>query len=459
MKSTLYLQLYEKLKKQIIEGQFNANDKFHSKRQLANHLSLSQTTIEHAYHLLQDEGYIYSKPRSGYFVSDIESLPVVNNYNYDNLFVNNTFNNNESTVKPKYSFKLSQIDTKYFPIDLFRKFSKDVFDVNNLNFLQRGDIQGEIELRHQITHYLFNSRGVICHPNQIIIGSSTEQLLNLLVTLLNDSSFIIEKPSYPPIKYVLDKQKVDYEQIKVEKNGIDVDEVFKSNKNIVYITPSHQFPTGFIMDLKKRTQLINWAQENENRYIIEDDYDSEFRYYGKPIPALQSLDSKEKVIYISTFSKSIFPSCRIAYLVLPSKLLKRFYNQQHKETNTVPVHMQKIISLFMESGSFNRHLNKMRKVYRNKLSFILNELSPYKDQLIIEGAETGMHFNIIVSNGLTLKECLESLSKEELELSVYNYAEELDNHNKLPKFILGFGGIDEDKLKEHTDALIRALII
>ncbi|MBO1199462.1 PLP-dependent aminotransferase family protein [Staphylococcus simiae] len=458
MKSTLYIELYEKLKKQIIEGQFNANDKFYSKRQLGNHLSVSQTTIEHAYHLLQDEGYIYSKPRSGYFVSDIESLPVLNNYNYEKLSVADSINENNSSTENEYSFKLAQIDTKYFPIDLFRKYSKEVFDANNLIFLQRGDIQGEVELRQQISQYLFNSRGVTCHPNQIIIGSSTEQLLNLLVTLLNDSSFIIEKPSYPPIKFVLDKQHVSYDQIKVEKNGINIDEVIKSNKNIVYITPSHQFPTGFIMDLKKRTQLINWAQENENRYIIEDDYDSEFRYYGKPIPALQSLDSKEKVIYISTFSKSIFPSCRIAYLVLPSKLLHRYYNQQHKETNTVPVHMQKIVSLFMESGSFNRHLNRMRKVYRNKLSFILNELKPYKDQLTIEGAETGMHFNITVTNGLTLKECLDRASTEKLELQVYNY-EEIDDYNKSPKFILGFGGINEDKLKAHTDALIRALII
>ncbi len=161
-----------------------------------------------------------------------------------------------------------------------------------MNQLRRGHFQGELHLRFQLAFYLFTNRGVICDPNRIIIGSSTEQLVNQLVDLLI-STFIIEKPSYPPIKNILDKKQVEYEQIEVEDNGINVDEVIKSQKNIVYITPFHQFPTGYVMDLKKRTQLIQWAQEKE-RFIIEDDYDSEFRYFGKPIPAIQGLSQEEK---------------------------------------------------------------------------------------------------------------------------------------------------------------------
>lgn len=451
-KQKLYISLYEQLKNQIIEGQYQAQDKFPSKRQLSEHLSLSHTTIEHAYQLLLDEGFIYSKPRSGYYVSDIQSLPVIN---INNQFIEIEPKTPESK-QYKYAFNLAEIDAEYFPLNLFRKYAKEAFEDNELALLEKGDIQGELNLRQQIAHYLFNSRGVSCHPNQIVIGSSTEQLLNMITDLLKTSSFIIEKPSYPPIKNVLDKNKHNYIQATVEKDGINMIDIINSNNDIVYITPSHQFPTGYVMNLKKRTQLIKWAHQQNSRYIIEDDYDSEFRYYGKPIPALQSLDKNDKVIYISTFSKSLYPSCRIAYIVLPQKLLQSYLSMPYKESNTVPVHIQQIIANFMSSGSFERHLNKMRKIYREKLNYILERLKPHEDQLKIEGALTGMHFTITVDNGLTMSQCLHSAEKLKLKLNVYNYAEE---NELLPKFIIGFGGIPNHKLKEHTDVLIKSLTV
>lgn len=451
-KQKLYISLYEQLKNQIIEGQYQAQDKFPSKRQLSEHLSLSHTTIEHAYQLLLDEGFIYSKPRSGYYVSDIQSLPVIN---INNQFIEIEPKTPESK-QYKYAFNLAEIDAEYFPLNLFRKYAKEAFEDNELALLEKGDIQGELNLRQQIAHYLFNSRGVSCHPNQIVIGSSTEQLLNMITDLLKTSSFIIEKPSYPPIKHVLNKNKHNYIQATVEKDGINMIDIINSNNDIVYITPSHQFPTGYVMNLKKRTQLIKWAHQQNSRYIIEDDYDSEFRYYGKPIPALQSLDKNDKVIYISTFSKSLYPSCRIAYIVLPQKLLQSYLSMPYKESNTVPVHIQQIIANFMSSGSFERHLNKMRKIYREKLNYILERLKPHEDQLKIEGALTGMHFTITVDNGLTMSQCLHSAEKLKLKLNVYNYAEE---NELLPKFIIGFGGIPNHKLKEHTDVLIKSLTV
>ena len=451
-KQKLYISLYEQLKNQIIEGQYQAQDKFPSKRQLSEHLSLSHTTIEHAYQLLLDEGFIYSKPRSGYYVSDIQSLPVIN---INNQFIEIEPKTPESK-QYKYAFNLAEIDAEYFPLNLFRKYAKEAFEDNELALLEKGDIQGELNLRQQIAHYLFNSRGVSCHPNQIVIGSSTEQLLNMITDLLKTSSFIIEKPSYPPIKHVLDKNKHNYIQATVEKDGINMIDIINSNNDIVYITPSHQFPTGYVMNLKKRTQLIKWAHQQNSRYIIEDDYDSEFRYFGKPIRALQSLDKNDKVIYISTFSKSLYPSCRIAYIVLPQKLLQSYLSMPYKESNTVPVHIQQIIANFMSSGSFERHLNKMRKIYREKLNYILERLKPHEDQLKIEGALTGMHFTITVDNGLTMSQCLHSAEKLKLKLNVYNYAEE---NELLPKFIIGFGGIPNHKLKEHTDVLIKSLTV
>lgn len=455
--NSLYLDLYEKLKKQIIEGQYQSNDRFPSKRQLSEHLSLSNTTIEHAYQLLLDEGFIYSKPRSGYYVSDIESLPVlpnpyvtISNEQIDGIDLNVEHNDYD------YSFNLSEIDAEHFPSHLFRKYAKEVFEDHNLDFLQRGNKQGEFELRQQIAHYLFTSRGVTAHPQQIVIGSSTEQLLNMLTDILESSSFIIEKPSYPPIKQILDKKKFKYLQVPVEKSGIQTKPIFSSNYNVLYITPSHQFPTGHVMNLKKRTQLINWAQHQTNRYIIEDDYDSEFRYFGKPIPALQSLDSQDKIIYISTFSKSIYPSCRIAYIVLPPKILDLYHQYDYSEANTAPVHIQRIIAQFMSSGSFERHLNKMRKIYKEKLTYILNALSPYEEQLKVDGALTGMHFTLTVLNGLSMEECIDRAKHHSLKLTPYQF----DDDVKIkPKFIIGFGGIPKEQLNSHTEALINSLII
>lgn len=456
MSQPLYMQLYQTLKEQIIEGQYKSGDRFPSKRRLAEHHSLSNTTIEHTYQYLLDEGYIYSKPRSGYYVSDIESLPIITKETASSFPENKKSENHQV----RYQFDLARIDTEHFPWQQFRKYSRDVFDKSLPDILQPGAQQGEYKLRQAIAHYLFNSRGVNCHPDQIIIGSSTEQLINQVTDILTERSYIIEYPSYPPIKQVLDKKGLNYKRVPVKKNGIDMQKVQKSNHQVVYVTPSHQFPTGYVMNLKTRTQLINWAQQHSERYIIEDDYDSEFRYFSKPIPALQSLDTTGKVIYISTFSKSLFPSCRIAFMVLPQNLMQRYHDLSDKEGTTVPAPMQYIVAEFMENGSFERHLNKMRKVYRYKLTYIIDALTPYKDQILIEGATTGMHFTITMQNGLTLNEILDRAKSNHVKLTPLNKYMKKNSQNKdIPKFIIGFGGIKDEALKSHTEALIKTLII
>lgn len=457
--SPLYIKLYEDLKQQIIEGQYQSGDKFPSKRALQHHLSISNTTIEHAYQFLLDEGYIYSKPRSGFYVSDIESLPAIPSDDFPFNMNEDEFDSgamNERPTQYQYEFNLSEIDAEYFPLQQFRKAARNVFDESHLSLLHHGHPQGEGILRQQIAHYIFNSRGVTSHPNQIIIGSSTEQLINLLTDILDDSQFIIEQPSYPPIKQVLDKKSIPYIQNEVTSTGMRMDNLYDVPNNIVYVTPSHQFPTGYVMNLKKRTRLIQWAQQQSNRYIIEDDYDSEFRYFGKPISALQSLDTKDKVIYLSTFSKSLFPSCRIAYMTLPKILLERYHALPHKGRNTVPVHLQHIVAQFMQGGSFERHLNKMRKVYQDKLTFILEQIQKYDDQLIVDGTLTGMHFTLTVDNGLTLEECMSRAETQNLRIIPFN---RYDDTETKPKFIIGYGGIPFDQLEAHTNALIEALIV
>lgn len=444
---TLYLELYESLKSQIISGDYETDDKLPSKRQLEKHLNVSQTTIERAYELLLDEGFIYSKPRSGYYVSKLEVLPVVRKTQIES---------DDKTIEQDYtySFETAQVDLEHFPFDTFRKLSRQVFDAPYEHLLNEDYNEGLYELRQQIAKYLFNSRGVSASHDQIIIGSSTNQLMEYVVRLLNNHTFMIESPSYPPAKMVLEKHKIDYMTLPLESDGINIDDVKNSHRDVIFITPSHHFPTGSVMTIEKRTQLLKWAYEKENRYIIEDDYDSEFRYFKKPLPALQSLDTESRVIYISTFSKALFPMLRMAYMVLPKHLVEDFHRLKYKESNTVPIHTQQIVALFLRSGHFDRHLNKMRNIYEKKITYIMKRLKPYETELTVSGEQAGMHFVLTVTNGRTLDDCLKRAKTRDLKIEPMKTYDK--NHTDV-SFVIGFGSIPFSQLESHMDVLIDAL--
>ncbi|ARJ51062.1 PLP-dependent aminotransferase family protein [Staphylococcus lutrae] len=447
----IYLQLYENIKQSIIKGQMHEGEKLPSKRQLSQYLSVSQTTVESAYAQLVDEGYIYSRAKSGFFVSDIDTLPFTQSVELESL----------SQVHPPfpnltYAFKLGTIDQHHFPFEQFRKYAKEAFEELQFHLIEPGHKQGDLALRTQISHYLFHSRGVQSTPEQVIVASSTEQLLSMITDLLPDTKkFILEDPIYPQVHQVLKRKHIPYHFIPVEKEGIVIEDTSHQSHHIVYITPSHQFPTGVTMHLKNRMRLLKWATAQPHRFIIEDDYDSEFRYEGKPIPALQSLDQAGRVIYVSTFSKSISPTIRIAYAVLPKPLLSLYQRTTHIEGGTVPRHTQYMVARFMETNQFERHLNRMRKIYRQKRDIILTQLMRYPHVFDVSGEKTGMHFIITIKNGWSEKTCLERLTHFEIDmkpLSHYLY------HNKQvqpPRFVLGFGGIPICELDQHIAQLIR----
>lgn len=441
----LYFQLYEEFRDKIIKGEYLPGSKLPSKRNLSTDLNLSRTTIENAYHMLLDEGYIYSRARSGFYVSQIEQLSIVRT-NEPKIVI-------EEKVEYKYEFRTAQIDIESFPFTVFRQLARKAFEDEQVDLFNSVNSQGYGPLRQNIAHYLFNSRGVKCTMDQVIIGSSTEQLIDLLTDILEEHRFLIEYPSYPPIKNVLQKKNIYYEEIPVIEDGIEVRRVEESKFDTIYVTPSHQFPTGEVMSIENRTRLIKWTNEKETRYIVEDDYDSEFRYFKKPLPALQSLDTEGKVVYISTFSKSLFSSARIAYMVLPKCLMKKYLNLKHKESTTVPIHMQYIVSEFLSTGQFDRHLNKMRKTYEKKISYIIERLKPYPD-IMISDEKTGMHFLLTVKDG-NLEEILARAEVASLYIEpLKTYAKE----NQKAQFVIGFGGIEEDQLENHMNVLINVLL-
>ena len=444
----LYEQIYEQICVDITDGKLPVGMKLPSKRRLGEFLNVSQTTIELAYGQLLAEGFISSIPRKGFYVQAIEELAYVQPLqNIEKVHVSK-----KDTIA--IDFSPGHIDTDSFPFTQWRKYARDVIDESSKNLLLLGDSHGDIELRQEIARYLYHSRGVDCTPEQIIIGSGTEQLMPLVIRLLGENAaYAIEDPGYPLTHHVFFHNNREAIPIRVDGEGIDVQSLQQSKATIAYVTPSHQFPTGTVLSAARRIALLNWASSNDNHFIIEDDYDSEFRYTGRPIPSLQGMDKGDSVIYLSTFSKSLMPSLRIAYMVLPNVLLNRYKEAFIHYSSTVPRLDQHILSRFMADGHFSRHLNKMRKIYKKKLQTLTEALIPYAPLVTFSGDEAGMHIIVTVHTGDSEQTLIEAASKEGIRLYGLNSYRSVPMSGE-PSFLLGFGGLSVDSLREAVDELM-----
>ena len=444
----LYEQLYIGIKDAITNNQLAVGTRLPSKRELAEFFNISQTTVELAYAQLLAEGYIMSKPRIGYFVEEIDSLPY-----RKNALMNFNFKNVAQQTEYKIDFSSAKIDEDAFPFTTWRKYAKDVLDKPFKHLLQTGERQGELALRVEISNYLHQSRGIECQPEQIVIGSGTEQLLPMILKILDDDFLLaFENPGYSPIpRHQLSQLAIP---ISVDTDGIVVEQLQKTKANVVYITPSHQFPTGAVLSANRRTQLLNWAAKAPNRFIIEDDYDSEFRYIGKPIPALRGLDQNDCVIYLSTFTKSLMPSLRVAYFVLPPTLIKRYQEHFNYYSSTVPRFEQHILAKFMEDGHFAKHLNRMRKIYRKKHDKCIEIFSNYYSQISISGDAAGT--NILIAflheqSELELQQIALQHNINILPLSNYYLTEQ--SYSKRT-FLLGFGNLQIHEIEQQIHELM-----
>ncbi len=443
----LYEQLYNGIKDAIIQKQIEVGTKLPSKKKLAGFLNISQTTIEIAYAQLMAEGYVASKPRIGFFVEEIDELPYI-----EKELLNMPVGKVEKEIV-QFDFHPGKIDADSFPFSLWRKYAKNIYDSSSKELLEIGDPQGEFALRVEIAKYLYQSRGIVCSPEQIVIGSGTEQLLPMILRLLGDDlKFALENPGYSAIPKIQMQNRAI--PIPVDENGLIVDELEKTKANIVYITPSHQFPTGAVLSATRRTQLLNWAAKDKSRYIIEDDYDSEFRYIGKPIPALQGLDQNGKVIYLSTFTKSLMPSLRVAYFVLPSTLLQKYKETFSFYSSTVPRFDQHILAAFMRDGYFSKHLNRMRKIYRKKHEKLTQILETNYPDVTITGDLAGMH--ILISVPLSKGEDQLKQIAAKAHIAIYPVSDYLLSpiDYQYPTFLLGFGGIPLEQIEKGIHQLM-----
>lgn len=403
----LYLQIYNYIKNEIRKGSMPAGQKLPSTRALAMHLQVARSTVDFAYGQLLSEGYIESIPYKGHFVCEISGI-------YQPAEVTVVDAEQEFEEAYLFDFSPNSIDISAFPFDTWRRISKTVFLDEDKDIFALGDARGDFRLRQAICHYLHGSRGVLCTPDQVIVGAGNDYLLMLLQKILgNNHRVAVENPAYMRAARIFASGGDYVCPVELDENGMRVDLLRKSGAEIAYVTPSRQFPTGIVMPVGRRSEILSWANEEEGRFIIEDDYDSEFRYKGVPIPSLQALDRKGKVIYLGTFSKSIAPAIRVSYMVLPSPIAKLCEEKLWFVSSTVSRIDQAILYHFLEEGHFERYLNKMRKLYKGKHDLLLERLKPFRKYFTISGEQAGLHVILTAKDRkLTEEELLEKAKEQ-----------------------------------------------
>ncbi len=341
-----YYTLYKMIKEMILSGEYKAGEKLPSKRIMADKTSFSTITVESAYSRLADEGYIFSRERSGYFVAEIDGI-------YPS-------ESQKGRVLPLLAEENEEPSGDFEYSVWFKTMRKVMSDKGDRLFV-KSPSKGCAVLRNAISEYLYRYRGMFAEPERIIIGSGAEQLYDTIVRIFGrDKIYGIEDPSYAQIETVYSGMGVSLEKLKMGKNGIESEALRTSSSDILHVTPFHSYPSGVTTSVKKRYEYLAWAREGK-RYIVEDDFDSEFFVPGHPIESLYSLDKNGLVVYMNTFSKSLSPSMRMGYMILPKSLLNVYDERMGMYSCTVPVLDQYVLAEFITSGNFERHLNRMRR--------------------------------------------------------------------------------------------------
>ena len=470
-KAPLYEKIYEYIKNEIVDGKISKGEKLPSTRLLAKNLSVSRSTVELAYDQLLAEGYIEAEPYRGYFVCDVEALYQLEQRNHmqEKLQAGQDWqpgwkteikHGAGSSKQKEIDFSPYTIDTQNFPYNVWRKLHKNVLLDDREEILLSGDGQGDHELRMAIADYLHQARGVNCVAEQIVIGAGNEYLELLLAQVLGEKKTVLmDDPTYLQAYRTFSNMGYLVKNIPAEQGSMPIEAVRRENADILYVMPSHQFPLGTVMPLKQRLELLKWASEKEGRYLIEDDHDSEYRYKGKPIPALQSIDHEEKVIYLGTFSKSIAPSLRISYMVLPQHLLKNYQSYCGFYSTTVSKIQQEVLCGFIRGGYFGRHLNKMRGIYKNKHDFLVSELKKRPWVENIAGDNAGLHVLVQVDTQMSEEELCERAAEQGIHLMGISEHYIHKPPVSKPVLLLGYGKPDEKRILEGLNRLEQVILV
>lgn len=453
---TLYEYLYKQIKTDILSKKLVAGERLPSKRLLAKNLNVSTITVENAYSQLVAEGYIYSIPKSGYYVTDISAdlmkpLPERPAKQFE-----------KPEEKKTYfaDFASNSTVEDAFPFSIWSKLLKEVMAENSKELMSRSPSKGVYELRSAVAGYLYQFRGMDVKPEQVIIGAGTEYLYGLIIQLLGyDKCYAVEDPGYQKISRIYQAQNVCCKFVAMDENGINMEALEESGADVLHISPAHHFPTGLVTPVSRRYELLSWASRKDNRYIIEDEYDSEFRLVGKPVPTLESIDVGEKVIYINTFSKSLSSTIRISYMVLPESLMRRYDEMLSFYACTVSNIEQYTLARFITDGCLEKHINRMRNYYREQRDLVLACIKKYMnpDKIRIREENSGLHFLLEIDTNYSDDQLRNNAEARDIHISFLSQYYRNTKNARYHTLVINYSGIMPEHIEEAVKRLIESI--
>ncbi len=451
----LYQQLFSYIKNATINGDILPGEKLPSLRGLARSLRISVTTVELAYDQLIVEGYIRSKPGSGYYVNDIsmgpEYSPIVATIPYEDKMLS-TFFFESDTGKHEGTI---YTDPACFDFTKWKKCNNIILNDYSHLLLSEGDIQGEAPLRDEISRYIYQSRGVRCDLEQVIIAAGTQQLVNILCIILKRMGIdhvSFEDPGYHPVRSIFRDRGFKMTYAPIDKDGILIGKLPTNIPSAVYVSPSNQFPTGSVMPAGRRYALLDWAFNNKS-IIIEDDYNSELRYDSRPVPSLQGLDNRDQVVYLGSFSSTLFTSLKISYMVLPVLMHQLFRESLRDYVQTCSKAEQLTLALYMSNGYYHTNLRRQRKLYALKIQSATEAINKYGSDVInILNNSSGLHMLLkLDNNGKTTEEICSSAAKCGLTITP---VADFESDTNFSVVMLYYTRIPNDKIEEAIINLI-----
>lgn len=387
----LYEQLYRAIRADILSGQLAGGEKLPSRRALAEHLNVSKITVETAYAQLLAEGYVTARQRSGYYVEQLSALQPAEPQP-------------RVPVKPEAPEPPAKPSAALFPFSVWAKLMRGVILDEGEALLRPMPGAGLYALRRAICDDLLRRRGMHVEPRQVYIGAGAEYFYHLLLEFFGrDRVYGLETLGHRKIARIYAASGVQCRAIAMDDDGVLLDALAASGAEILHLSPSHHYPTGIVTPIARRQAILQWLTAEGNRFLIEDDYDSEFRFSGRPIPPMQTMDFAGRVIYMNTFSKTIAPALRISYMILPPRLLDAWEEKMGFYSCTVPAFEQLTLTRFLDGGYFERHLSRMRKHYRAQLAALRAALAepPFAEVCTILRADAGLHFVLQFRTDLT----------------------------------------------------------
>ena len=452
----LYEQLYQSLAQEMRTGALAAGTRMPGKRRLAAELAVSVNTVDAAYQMLAAEGYLESRERSGFYVQEYLALPV----RPAGAPEPQPLHLPEPPPAPPVQYDLSTrgVDPGLFPFRTWARLQKELL-YSSPQLLTHGDAQGDPALRQALAEYLSEYRGVQCGAHQIVVGAGLEYLLGLLAPLLPGTA-AVETPGYPRARQVLENNGVHCCCLPVDADGLSLAALNQSEAAVCYVTPSHQFPTGVTMPAGRRAELLHWAARRPGeRYIIEDDYDSEFRFDTRPLPSLQGMAGADgPVVYLSTCSRSLAPSIRIAYMVLPEHLLPAWREKYRLYSGTVSRFEQQTLARFITEGYFTRHLARERVAYKTRRDALAAALNAAfaPGELTLAGLHTGLHLLAKLKDPPPDAALRRAAEAQGIRLGLLSDYDLTGNAPSAGTLVLGYGSLADEACASVGEALKKA---